>query len=203
VFPTSVDRDPVAYLPQLSPRMPQPQAAKTNRLSQIPMVITQSFALLIFALAIALHSYISRPVADTHIMTQPKLNFTAQQGYFSHDSDPESWDFRATTRPRLGLQERDYPTEGDLKQILDTTQWSRFTHHVQKLNQEDPQNKRYKTFYIVRHGQGTHNVKEKEVGREEWNVRGAPLLHLQPNLPVMRGASTLTTTSAPLGQTPK
>jgi hypothetical protein len=71
-------------------------------------------------------------------------NSTSQQGYFSHDSDPESWDFRATTRPSLGLQERDYPTDGDQKRIFEPTQWSRFMHHVQKLNEEDPQNKRYK-----------------------------------------------------------
>ena len=39
------------------------------------------------------------------------------------------------------------------------------------MNTFEPTKKWYKVFYIVRHGQGVHNVKETEVGREEWNVR--------------------------------
>jgi broad specificity phosphatase PhoE len=37
------------------------------------------------------------------------------------------------------------------------------------MNKNDPEHRRYKIFYAIRHGQGIHNVKEKEVGREEWD----------------------------------
>ncbi|KAH7083309.1 histidine phosphatase superfamily [Paraphoma chrysanthemicola] len=105
-------------------------------------------------------------------MAVPKWQFTAQRDYFSHDNDPESWDFRATTQPGLGLYDREFPT--DTKSISTstpkaTTKWDRFLRHVEYLNSEDPDNKQYKVFYLVRHGQGIHNVKEAEVGRLEWD----------------------------------
>jgi hypothetical protein len=28
----------------------------------------------------------------------------------------------------------------------------------------------YKLLYLIRHGEGLHNVKEREVGRAEWDV---------------------------------
>ncbi|KAH8730910.1 histidine phosphatase superfamily [Phaeosphaeriaceae sp. PMI808] len=113
-------------------------------------------------------------------MTDSKWVFTAQRGYFSHDDDPESWDFRATTRPSLGLLDRSYPTDdnsdnGRGTQDPNNTQWNRFIRYLTHLNQTDPENKQYKLFYIVRHGQGVHNVKEKEVGREEWERHIAKL----------------------------
>jgi broad specificity phosphatase PhoE len=95
--------------------------------------------------------------------------FTAQKGYFSHDDDPESWEFRATTRPYLGLLVREYPTDAGFDPKREKTQWQRFEHYIRDLNDQDPSVKRYKMLYVVRHGQGVHNVKESEVGREEWN----------------------------------
>ncbi|KAF2678265.1 phosphoglycerate mutase-like protein [Lentithecium fluviatile CBS 122367] len=95
--------------------------------------------------------------------------FAAQKGFFSHDYDPESWDFRATTRPYLGLLEREYPTDAAFDPGREKTQWQRFEHYVRELNSNGLANQKYKVFYIVRHGQGVHNVKEKEVGREEWD----------------------------------
>ena len=50
-------------------------------------------------------------------------------------------------------------------------QWERFGHYVQHLNKVDPEHVRYKVFYIARHGEGVHNVKEATVGRAEWEVR--------------------------------
>ncbi|KAF2036643.1 phosphoglycerate mutase-like protein [Setomelanomma holmii] len=101
---------------------------------------------------------------------------TAQRGYFSHDNDPESWDFRATTQPDLGLydltlpSDDNTPSEDNQSTISPTNaKWARFLHHVEHLNNEDPKNKMYKMFYLIRHGQGVHNVKEAEVGRLEWN----------------------------------
>lgn len=52
---------------------------------------------------------------------------------------------------------------------LDTTQWQRFAQHLRYLN-KNTENKQYKLLYLVRHGEGLHNVKEKEIGRAEWNV---------------------------------
>ncbi|OAK96170.1 phosphoglycerate mutase-like protein [Phaeosphaeriaceae sp. SRC1lsM3a] len=111
-------------------------------------------------------------------MPNGNWRFTAQRGYFSHDSDPASWEFRARTLPSLGLVEKLYPTD-DAKverssEELARTQWSRFLHYVDFLNTVDSQ-KFYKVFYVVRHGQGLHNVKETEVGREEWNRHWAKL----------------------------
>jgi hypothetical protein len=134
-------------------------------------------------------------------MTTPKWQFAAQRGFFSHDDDPESWEFRATTRPSLGLLERQYPSDDDFwaresrgtDQSSSQIQWRRFRHYIQSLNTEDPEHKQYKLFYIIRHGQGVHNVKETEVGREEWNVsRSSAVPRIE-----------LTTAPAPLGQTPR
>jgi hypothetical protein len=103
-------------------------------------------------------------------MPQSKRHFAAQRGFFSHDSDPESWEFRARTLPSLGLLERLYPTDdastqSEPREKLAQSQWSRFKHYIEVLNKDDPLKKQYKLFYIVRHGQGLHNVKETEVGR--------------------------------------
>jgi broad specificity phosphatase PhoE len=95
--------------------------------------------------------------------------FAAQKGFFSHDDDPEGWDFRATTKSSLGLLEREYSTDVTFDPKRERTQWQRFKHYVHELNAQNPTEKKYKVFYIIRHGQGIHNVKEKEVGREEWN----------------------------------
>lgn len=66
-------------------------------------------------------------------------------------------------------------TDGDLSTAegrlhTNVTLWQRFMRHVQHLNKEDLDNKQYKMFYVVRHGQGLHDVKKEEVGRDEWNV---------------------------------
>lgn len=102
----------------------------------------------------------------------PNRKYSAQRGFFSHDDDPESWDFRATTRINLGLLDRSYPTDdeqSDSHSQHDFTQWHRFQQYIRSLNAND-QNKSYKLLYLIRHGEGLHNVKEKEVGRAEWDV---------------------------------
>lgn len=104
------------------------------------------------------------------LMAQSQWKYIAQHGFFSHDNDPESWEFRATTLPRLGLLEREYPTNDTLESHTQSTQWEHFQRYVQQLNQEGAEKRRYKVFYIIRHGEGVHNVKEQEVGRAEWDV---------------------------------
>ncbi|KAF1911214.1 histidine phosphatase superfamily [Ampelomyces quisqualis] len=113
-------------------------------------------------------------------MPEHKLCFSAQRGFFSHDNDIADWKFRATTQPSLGLLDRPYPTdeepnEGAARDSSSSAQWARFQSYIKRLNSEDPQNKQYKLFYMVRHGQGVHNVKKTEVGREEWNRYWAKL----------------------------
>lgn len=46
--------------------------------------------------------------------------------------------------------------------------WELFLSHLQKLNQAGPA--KYKLFYVIRHGEGDHNVKEAQVGRFEWEA---------------------------------
>jgi hypothetical protein len=119
---------------------------------------------------VAYIAYSQRKVSVNMVAETTVWNFTAQRGYFSHDNDPETWEFRATTRKSLGLLERSYSTNDSAEATNDSSQWTRFEQHISQLNQEAPDTKRYKLLYIVRHGQGLHNVKEREVGREEWNV---------------------------------
>lgn len=121
-------------------------------------------------------------LVSTHTCQQhhaaSEWGFEAHRGYFSHDQDSASWELRATTLPSLGLLERDYPTddtfqsgESHARRNVSHTQWSRFLHFIRCLNEQDSTSRQYKLLYVVRCGQGLHNVKETEVGREEWNVR--------------------------------
>lgn len=71
--------------------------------------------------------------------------------------------------PGLGLIDRTYSTDEDSNN--DMTQWQRFERYIRHLNENSKDGERYKVFFIGRHGEGVHNVKEKEVGRHEWEVR--------------------------------
>jgi hypothetical protein len=135
--------------------------------------MSQRALLLAFITALLAVTYSCWPLSTRNTMAMPKWQFVAQRNYFSHDNDPESWDFRATTQPGLGLYDREFPSDGEFSlngtSMVDT-KWNRFLRHVEHLNREDQGNKQYKIFYLIRHGQGVHNVKEAEVGRLEWDV---------------------------------
>lgn len=130
----------------------------------------------LLALAYKAHQRLSTTNATTRVtMPQPGWQFSAQRGFFTHDNDIADWKFRATTQPSLGLVDRPYPTDEDsnvgaTRDSSSCAQWERFQAYIKSLNNENLENKQYKLFYIVRHGQGVHNVKETEVGRDEWNV---------------------------------
>jgi len=83
----------------------------------------------------------------------------------------DSAEKKQTTRSGLGLLNRTYETDITFDPTQERTQWERFEHYVQHLNRADPDNVRYKVFYIARHGEGVHNVKEASVGRTEWEAR--------------------------------
>lgn len=122
----------------------------------------------IFVLFVALLVCIYQSQPTT--MANHAWKYEAMHKFFSHDDDPESWEFRATTRPGLGILQREYPTDAGIDPAHQLSNWARLRHYVKSLNKEDPENRRYKMLYIVRHGEGVHNVKEKEVGRQEWDV---------------------------------
>lgn len=112
----------------------------------------------------------STPGLNTAVPAPIQWQFEAQHGFFSHDNDPESWEFRATTQPKLGILDRSYPTDAEFDPNHDKSQWERLAHYVTTLNTQDAGTKKWKIFYIIRHGEGVHNVKEKEYGRAEWDV---------------------------------
>ncbi|KAF2437956.1 phosphoglycerate mutase-like protein [Karstenula rhodostoma CBS 690.94] len=101
-------------------------------------------------------------------MPSQRWVFKAQHGFFTHDSDPESWDFRATTLPFLGISPRQYTTDPAFDPSGEKTQWQRLEHFVRAMNAANPAQQRWRIIYLIRHGEGVHNVKEKEVGRAEW-----------------------------------
>ncbi|KAF3044261.1 hypothetical protein E8E12_001064 [Didymella heteroderae] len=100
--------------------------------------------------------------------------YTAQRGFFSHDDDPESGDFRATTRVDLGLLARLYPKD-DASGREDLTQWQRLQQYIRHQNSSN-KDKQYKLLCLIRHGEGPHNGKEKETGRAEWDRYWAKVL---------------------------
>lgn len=81
--------------------------------------------------------------------------------------------------PGLGLLNREYEGEKVVSDSSDSSQmpWKLFTTQLQKLNQTAPSGTSYKLLYVIRHGEGEHNVKEREVGRHEWEVMKSDYLH--------------------------
>lgn len=101
---------------------------------------------------------------------QDTWTFEAQTGFFSHDQDPSDWSFRATTRPQLGLLKRDYPTDESLTWSQSDSPWVRFRHYVEQVNLQASPHTRYKVLYLARHGEGIHNVAERQIGKEAWDT---------------------------------
>jgi hypothetical protein len=134
---------------------------------KLSSIVVLFIALLAYIYHMSLSGYMSS--SDSVEVKHTMHKFTAERGFFSHDEDPESWDFRATTRPGLGILNRPYPTDTEFDPDNQMSQWQRLKYYVGSLNQYS-MNKQYKILYLVRHGQGIHNVKESEVGREEWEV---------------------------------
>ncbi|KAL7623164.1 putative phosphoglycerate mutase pmu1 [Parahypoxylon ruwenzoriense] len=95
--------------------------------------------------------------------------YQAVPGFFYHDEEPVGPHFRATTQPGLGLINRAYETDVFFDPEGKRTQWERFVYFLEHQNQLAPGVVQYKLVYVIRHGQGYHNVKESEIGRQEWN----------------------------------
>ena len=58
------------------------------------------------------------------------------------------------------------------------TQWQLFENKVKRLNDESQPSVQYKVLYIARHGQGVHNVAERQYSRNEWDVRSSFSTHV-------------------------
>ncbi|KAK4501840.1 hypothetical protein PRZ48_007649 [Zasmidium cellare] len=88
--------------------------------------------------------------------------FVYAPGFFKHDQLPTGPDkgFRAHTFPEFGILDRSYGTNDPGEPAL--TQWQRFEKHIRHLNAADPQKDQYRVLLVARHGEGVHNVKERE-----------------------------------------
>ncbi|KAI0386764.1 phosphoglycerate mutase-like protein [Hypomontagnella monticulosa] len=103
------------------------------------------------------------------------FSYKVVAGFFEHDSEPEGPEFRAKTLPSLGLISQTYETDRVFDPQYQKTQWERFIHFVDYLNKADQGKAVYKLVYVIRHGEGFHNVKEKQVGRHQWEDKWARL----------------------------
>lgn len=110
------------------------------------------------------------------------MQYTAVPGFFLHDEEPEGPVFRAKTRDEFGIKEREYETdrkfwrdfaklpqeEQEARRQGASDQWLRFQYFINHLNKHGQGKAEWKVIYVLRHGEGYHNVKEREVGRAEW-----------------------------------
>lgn len=134
-----------------------------------------------------------------HMMSEVgDLEFTAISEFFEHDNGPEGPHFRAVSRlfrilgnlslkpghderflaefcwppqetvPNLGLLDHNYSTDEAFDPRKEKPQWERLINYLYHLNHAGAS--KHKLFFIIRHGEGYHNVKEAQVGRAEWEV---------------------------------
>jgi hypothetical protein len=68
------------------------------------------------------------------------------------------------------LLDRVYETDEAFDPRREKQGWERFAHYLDHLNETGGGKTVYKLLYTARHGQGHHNVKEREVGTAAWEV---------------------------------
>lgn len=90
----------------------------------------------------------------------------------------------------FGLVEQEYDTDKSLADYgRNSTQWQRFAHKLQIMNQIAPRGVTYRLLYLGRHGQGYHNVGIMFYGDAAWDVRlvfSLPSQFLDSNLSMPR-----------------
>ncbi|KAJ5160339.1 phosphoglycerate mutase [Penicillium canariense] len=113
-------------------------------------------------------------VASVHAASS--IEYSTVTGYFLQDetaTDASTFDYTAVN---FGLINRTYPVDQELKRHgKDFTQWERFYHQVQKLNQDSHKDVEYKVLFLGRHGEGWHNAAETYYGTPAWNCYWAEL----------------------------
>ncbi|EPE34938.1 Phosphoglycerate mutase-like protein [Glarea lozoyensis ATCC 20868] len=95
------------------------------------------------------------------------VNYTTVTGFFLQDEAstvPGTFDY---TTANFGLINRTYPTDNECSRSF--TQWQKFEHYVDTLNQRSGRNVDYKVLFMGRHGEGYHNVAESYYGTPAWN----------------------------------
>ncbi len=103
-------------------------------------------------------------------ITSNYYKYTTVAGYFLPDepsTNPETFDYNTTN---LGLMDRLYGTDLFVRHD-NPSQWQRFAHKLQALNQEAPDGTRYILVYMARHGEGWHNKAESKYGTKDWDCR--------------------------------
>ncbi|KAI1390010.1 phosphoglycerate mutase-like protein [Hypoxylon trugodes] len=64
---------------------------------------------------------------------------------------------------------RSYETDATFDPQGKKDQWERFIHFLEHKNEQGRGRVIYKLIFVIRHGEGYHNVKEREVGRQAWD----------------------------------
>lgn len=115
-----------------------------------------------------------------------QFKFSTVTGFFLQDepsTDPSTIDYvsfqRISNEVRFpsDLQSQAKENFGlitDASSTLDS-QWERFKHKIQELNNLGGSSVQYKVLFLGRHGQGVHNVAEQKYGKA-WDV--SLLLHV-------------------------
>ncbi|PWY96516.1 phosphoglycerate mutase family protein [Aspergillus sclerotioniger CBS 115572] len=96
--------------------------------------------------------------------------FSTVPGFF-YQSEPSTnastFDYASSN---FGLIPRSYPTDTTTTPETKTkSPWERFAHHIRSLNDTSDENTCYKVLFLGRHGEGYHNVAEREYGTVEWD----------------------------------
>lgn len=102
-----------------------------------------------------------------------KWVFKAEPNVFIDIADLEDQypDGKVTTQANLGLiPDQRYPSDDPSSSSRDQRDWVRLAAYLEWLNENSPENVRYKVLYLTRHGLGYHNKLHKEVGTVEWEV---------------------------------
>ncbi|KAK3303628.1 histidine phosphatase superfamily [Chaetomium strumarium] len=111
--------------------------------------------------------------------TPVKRRYTAVAGFFEQDYASNSLSSKegvsTTTLPGLGLIDRPYDTDEAFDPRREKHAWERFAHYLDHLNTTSAGKAVYKLIYAARHGEGYHNVKEREVGTRAWESHWAKL----------------------------
>ncbi|OOF94656.1 hypothetical protein ASPCADRAFT_516101 [Aspergillus carbonarius ITEM 5010] len=129
----------------------------------------------------------SSPPSESH------WRFTTVPGFFYQSeptTDASTFDYASSN---FGLIPRPYPTDTTAPEVETKTPWERFAHHIRSLNHTADENTCYKVLFLGRHGEGYHNVAEREYGTVEWDRHYS----------LLPGTSTITFTDARLTETGK
>jgi hypothetical protein len=73
-------------------------------------------------------------------------------------------------KDNFGLVNRAYSTDATFDPTGSKTQWERFANYVKSLNTNSAANVAYKVIYLIRHGEGYHNLAQTAYSASCWDV---------------------------------